>query len=74
MWGSLLWFKAGDTGCIPDYCKTAVNLPSPLSDAFDRAYFNNLIDDKTVRLSVKAFLATEQRIPGLRNGVLQDII
>lgn len=25
-------------------------------------------------LSVKAFLATEQRIPGLGNGVLQDIL
>ena len=26
------------------------------------------------KLSVKAFLATEQRIPGLGNGVLQDIL
>ena len=25
-------------------------------------------------MSVKAFLATEQRIPGLGNGVLQDIL
>jgi formamidopyrimidine-DNA glycosylase len=25
-------------------------------------------------LSAKAFLATEQRIPGLGNGVLQDIL
>jgi formamidopyrimidine-DNA glycosylase len=25
-------------------------------------------------LSVKAFLATEQRVPGLGNGVLQDIL
>lgn len=28
----------------------------------------------TDKLSVKAFLATEQRIPGLGNGVLQDIL
>ena len=26
------------------------------------------------KLSAKAFLATEQRIPGLGNGVLQDIL
>ncbi len=26
------------------------------------------------KLSLKAFLATEQRIPGLGNGVLQDIL
>lgn len=26
------------------------------------------------KLSIKAFLATEQRIPGLGNGVLQDIL
>lgn len=28
----------------------------------------------TPKLSAKAFLATEQRIPGLGNGVLQDIL
>jgi len=45
-----------------------------LTDAFDRAYFDTLFDDETPKLSAKAFLATEQRIPGLGNGVLQDIL
>ena len=48
--------------------------PSPLSDAFDAAYFQTLMTDEARKLSAKAFLATEQRIPGLGNGVLQDIL
>jgi len=48
--------------------------PSPLTDAFDAAYFASLLTDDTKNVSAKAFLATEQRIPGLGNGVLQDIL
>jgi formamidopyrimidine-DNA glycosylase len=49
--------------------------PSPFSAAFDAAYFANLISAEEVqKLSLKAFLATEQRVPGLGNGVLQDIL
>jgi len=48
--------------------------PDPLSDAFDFAYFSSLLTDETRALSAKAFLATKQRIPGLGNGVLQDIL
>ena len=48
--------------------------PSPFSDTFDEAYFCALWGDAKPTLSVKAFLATEQRIPGLGNGVLQDIL
>ncbi|MCL2483372.1 MAG: hypothetical protein FWF43_08190 [Propionibacteriaceae bacterium] len=47
--------------------------PSVLTDEFDRAYFLSLLDPKTARMSAKAFLATQQRIPGLGNGVFQDI-
>jgi formamidopyrimidine-DNA glycosylase len=32
------------------------------------------MDEQTPKLSAKAFLATEQRVPGLGNGVLQDIL
>jgi len=56
------------------YYNVAKEKPSPLSDAFDAAYFANLLTDETKKLSAKAFLATEQRIPGLGNGVLQDIL
>jgi formamidopyrimidine-DNA glycosylase len=48
--------------------------PSPLTEGFDEAYFHSLFDADTAKLSLKALLATEQRIPGLGNGVLQDIL
>lgn len=47
--------------------------PSPLSAEFDKAYFSQLLAGNE-KLSAKAFLATEQRIPGLGNGTLQDIL
>ena len=48
--------------------------PSPFSEAFDRAYFDGLFEGVKKSLSVKGLLATEQRIPGLGNGVLHDIL
>lgn len=47
---------------------------SPLSDAFDEKYFDSLAASVKPAVSVKALLATEQRIPGLGNGCLQDIL
>jgi formamidopyrimidine-DNA glycosylase len=73
MWGGFLCFPAGKEGASPDY-EIAKARPSPLTEAFDRAYFDTLFDEETPKLSAKAFLATEQRIPGLGNGVLQDIL
>lgn len=48
--------------------------PMPGTADFTYAYFKQLFEDLSGTLSVKAFLATEQRIPGLGNGVLQDIL
>ncbi len=73
MWGVLACFKEGASSGIPDY-PVARQKPSPLSGAFDRVYFSSLFHEDTGELSAKAFLATEQRIPGLGNGVLQDIL
>jgi len=57
------------------YYDIAKAKPSPLKDAFDEAYFTALLAPEEVRkLSLKAALATEQRIPGLGNGCLQDIL
>jgi formamidopyrimidine-DNA glycosylase len=57
------------------YYKVAKEKPSPFSPAFDRDYFDRLISvPEAQKLSLKALLATEQRIPGLGNGVLQDIL
>ncbi|MFW6121529.1 MAG: endonuclease VIII [Petrotogales bacterium] len=57
------------------YYEVAKEKPCPLSEDFDELYFSNLISsDDAQKLSLKAFLATKQRIPGLGNGVLQDIL
>jgi formamidopyrimidine-DNA glycosylase len=74
MYGGLwCFFKEGDFE--NPYYGAARRKPSPLSDEFDWIYFGSLISAADVqKLSAKAFLATEQRIPGLGNGVLQDIL
>lgn len=56
------------------YYKGSLTKLSPLDDAFDMAFFDQLFESTKKNLSIKALLATEQRIPGLGNGVLQDIL
>lgn len=56
------------------YYQGSLNSISPLDDHFDENYFDNILKNTTKDLSLKALLATEQRIPGLGNGVLQDIL
>ena len=57
------------------YYKVAKERPSPLSTEFDREQFRVIASAPGAgKLSLKALLATEQRIPGLGNGVLQDIL
>lgn len=73
MYGGL-WCFSGET-LDNLYYKAAKEKPSPLADEFDATYFDQLLALPAVqKLSAKAFLATEQRIPGLGNGVLQDIL
>ena len=74
MWGGFLCFPIGDPDGYPEHYADAQTRPSPLTDDFDRDYFDTLFDAETPKLSAKGFLATEQRIPGLGNGVLQDIL
>lgn len=57
-----------------EYFDIAKEKPSPLSDDFDMKYFEGLLDEVRPNTSLKAFLATKQRIPGLGNGTLQDIL
>ena len=73
MYGGLWAFPAGamDDNFYYTAAKEAVPV---LSDDFDYEYFLTLYNDKSLKMSAKAFLATEQRIPGLGNGVLQDIL
>ena len=72
MYGGLMAFREGEND--NPYYLVARSKPDPLSDAFDRAYFAVLYSPEDEKLSLKAFLATKQRIPGLGNGVLQDIL
>ena len=73
MYGGLWAFPSGamDNNFYYTVAKNAVPL---LSEAFDYEYFKTLFNEKSNKMSAKAFLATEQRIPGLGNGVLQDIL
>ncbi len=73
MYGGLSGFREGEYE--NPYREVAIRKPSPLSDAFTEAYFSDILSDvKVQKLSMKAALATEQRIPGVGNGVLQDIL
>jgi formamidopyrimidine-DNA glycosylase len=72
MYGGLACFLRGAND--NPYYRAAREKPSPLGDSFNGDYFSGLFQPRCDRLSLKAFLATEQRIPGLGNGVLQDIL
>jgi len=63
MYGGLLCVPTGKND--NHYYLIAKEKPSPLGDLFDQ---------KADNFSLKAFLATNQRIPGVGNGVLQDIL
>ncbi|MDR1663545.1 MAG: endonuclease VIII [Clostridiales bacterium] len=72
MWGAMFCFPAGENGLPESFA--ARKCPAPYEDAFDEAYFESLLSGLKPTLSAKAFLATEQRIPGFGNGVLQDVL
>jgi formamidopyrimidine-DNA glycosylase len=73
MYGGLWCFPAGEYD--NPYYKAAQTKPSPLAKEFDEPYFSGIMGaEEAEKLSAKALLATEQRIPGLGNGVLQDIL
>lgn len=72
MYGGLLCTPTGKND--NQYYLIAKRKPSPLGGNFDWDYFQSLFTSDDAKLSLKAFLATNQRIPGLGNGVLQDIL
>ena len=58
-----------------EYFVVSVEKPPVPDSSFNKKYFQNMISDEANQnKSAKAFLATDQRIPGLGNGVLQDIL
>ena len=72
MYGGITIFPKGE--CTNDYYISSSTKPNPLTDGFTFDYFMSLYPAGGKKLSAKAFLATQQRIPGLGNGVLQDIL
>lgn len=72
MYGGMYVYPEGDIHST--YYRVAVEKPSPLGEDFTPEYFEGIVRAAKPSLSVKALLATEQRIPGVGNGVLQDIL
>lgn len=72
MYGSIRLYP--NCKCDNPYYLSSFEKPEPTSGAFTFDYFKSLLPENTGKLTAKAFLATEQRIPGLGNGVLQDIL
>ena len=62
-----------DPGFDNEYYRAACEGPDPLSEAFTYERFAALAQATPPSRSVKALLATEQRLPGVGNGVLHDI-
>lgn len=56
------------------YYDIEINGVGALDKEFTIDHFKNLLNEKTIKLSIKAFLATKQRILGIGNGVVQDIM
>lgn len=73
LYGGICCFEGEDYD--NEYYMAAKEKLHPLSDAFTLEDFKILLSDENLqKKSLKATLATEQRIPGLGNGVLQDIL
>lgn len=72
MYGQLWAFRHGEN--TNPYYLVTLEKPSPYEPGFTFDYFLSVANTSSDKLSMKAFLATEQRFPGLGNGVLQDIL
>jgi len=72
MYGGMVAYLEGTND--NHYFLVARDKPDPLTDAFSEAHFESIVNAAGPKLSLKALLATEQRIPGLGNGCLQDIL
>lgn len=72
MYGAMFASRIG--GFENPYYAVALEKPSPLARKFSQKHFLDIAGATPAKLSLKALLATEQRIPGLGNGCLQDIL
>ena len=56
--------------CEEGYYVSSSTKPNPMTEGFTYEYFRGLYTGKK-KLTAKGFLATQQRIPGVGNGVLR---
>lgn len=56
------------------YHRLSADSISPLDDKYTEEVFHKLFSDAKKDMNTKALMATEQRIPGVGNGTLQDIL
>lgn len=69
------FISASPDGAIDNkYYRLSRESISPLSDEYTEKHFDKLFAEAKKTLTAKALLATEQRIPGVGNGVTQDIL
>ncbi len=57
-----------------EYHQLSVTSIPPQDERYTEENFNKLFEEAGKTLTAKALLATKQRIPGVGNGVLQDIL
>lgn len=72
MYGFIQVFPDGSLDNV--YYQASKASISPLSEAYTEKQFDRLFADAKKSLTAKALLATGQRIPGVGNGVTQDIL
>lgn len=73
MYSFIALFKRQE-GMDNEYYQIELSRVGAMDKAFTFDYFKSLMNESTLKLSAKAFLATEQRILGIGNGVVQDIL
>lgn len=74
MYSFISVFHGGDEMTEDKYYNWELTTIGALDSEFTYDYFQSLVNEETLKLSLKAFLATNQRIPGIGNGTLQDIL
>lgn len=73
MYAAICVFQKDDIWQDPYYQKELQSL-SPIDGSFTFDEFIYKLDETSQKLSIKAFLATQQRFSGIGNGVCQDIL
>ena len=71
MYGGIYCFKDEFSYAYRDI---ALKKPGLLDERFDLHYWKMMVQNNLEKLTMKAFLATEQRFPGLGNGCCQEIL